>query len=188
MESTPGLDRVLRGLVAMAMDGDFLPQPMRFIDQRRHFRRGQLRRIHFVRHRQDAARDRGLDHIGAVFDLEPDRFADRVRSIGNPVRGIRFAGRRGGHESRPCRRSDRRWRRCPYVATSMRGPRNDSFRDRIAQRDIDKIAAASKRLPRSRTVVNPASIVARAFGMAMIRELGDIQLQTLQAALVDNSR
>ena len=43
-----GIDRFLRRRVTMAMDRDFLSQPMRFIDQRRHFRRIELRHIDFI--------------------------------------------------------------------------------------------------------------------------------------------
>ena len=45
-----GLDRFLRGLVAMAMDGDLLAETMRFIDQRRHFRGRELRCVDLVGH------------------------------------------------------------------------------------------------------------------------------------------
>ncbi len=43
-----GIDRFLRRRVAVAMDRDFLSEPMRFIDQRRHFGRIELRHIDFV--------------------------------------------------------------------------------------------------------------------------------------------
>ena len=106
-----GLDRLAPGLVAMAMDRNFLAQPMSLVDQRRHFRGRELRRVHFVREREHAARDRRLDHVRAIFHFEPDGFPNRVGPIGDSFTEVRFVAEKhvaksGGAIKMPTRRAD----------------------------------------------------------------------------------
>ena len=135
------LDRFSRRLIAMAMHRHFFAQPVRFIDQRRHFRRRELRRIHFVRQRKNAARNGGLDHIRAIFHFEAHRLANLVRTIDNAVRVVRFAPKK--QIAITTRRIKMTARRADSFGRNQH-PRadDDSFVDRVAQRNIDKLAAA----------------------------------------------
>ena len=86
---------VAGGLVAVAVAGNFLPQPVGLVAQGGHLFQGELGRIDFVGQRQDAAGRAELDDVGAVLDLVPDGLAetDRGRRRSRRPRGAAGAGR-----------------------------------------------------------------------------------------------
>ena len=86
----PGLNGVVRRLIAMTMDRHLLAQAVGFIDQRGDLRRRELRGIHIIGQGKNPSGNGRLDHVRPVLDLKPDRFSNRVRSVRNPVGKIRL--------------------------------------------------------------------------------------------------
>ena len=97
-----GFDCLAAGLITVTMHRNFFPQPMRFIDQRSHLRWRELRSIYFIRQRKNAAGNGSFDYICAVFDFEPDRLANVIRPVGDPISVIRFAAKK--EITKPARR------------------------------------------------------------------------------------
>lgn len=136
-----GLDRLLRGLIAVTVHRDFLAQPMGLVDERHHFCGSELRSIDFVGHREDAAGDSGFDNVGAVLDLKADCFADRIGTVGDAVSIVGLAPKKkiaepGGVIEVAAGRAD------AISGDEHARPDNDSFRDRIAQRHVDELVTA----------------------------------------------
>ena len=136
-------DRFPRRLVAVTMHRHFFAQTMRLIDQRRHFRRRELRSIHFIGEGEHATRDRGFNYIRAVLDFESNRFANFVGTIGDPFTWLRFASEKlvaitAGRIEMATSRADA-FGRYKHVRA-----RSDSVINRIAQRNIDKFRTASE--------------------------------------------
>src|SRR4029077_2389562 len=78
-------------LITVTMDSHFLAQPMRFIDERGHFSRRQLRRVDLIGKGKHAARNRSLNHVRAILHLKTDSFSNFIGSICNTIRVIRLA-------------------------------------------------------------------------------------------------
>ncbi len=79
-----GQHRVAGGLVAVAVAGDLLAQPVGLVAKGGHLGEGELRRVDLVRQRQHAARRAELDHVGPVLDLVANRRREAVRAAGDP--------------------------------------------------------------------------------------------------------
>ena len=75
----PGPHRALGRFRAVRVRRRLPPQRVGFVHQRVEFLLAQLRNIHIVGGREHAAAGAGLDHIGAVFDVEADRVASLIR-------------------------------------------------------------------------------------------------------------
>ena len=178
-----GVDRFLGRFIAVTMDRDFFPQPVRFIDQRRHLGRRELRHIDFVGQREHAAGDGSLDHIGAIFHLEPNRFPNRVRSVGNAVGPIRLCAEK--HVAKSVRMIEMTAGRADAVSRDEHARSgDDAFVDRVAERDIGKVVRIGKAAP---DVAHGGEAgFDRGFGIRdhLERELGNIFVQHAETQLV----
>ncbi len=81
-----GADGALGALGAVRVGGGLAPARVRLIDERVQLFLRQLRRVHVVVQREDAARRADLDHVGAVLDVAADGGAHGVGAVGD--RGV----------------------------------------------------------------------------------------------------
>ena len=135
----PGEYRVARCLVAVAVAGDLLAQPVGLVAQRGHLGQRELRSIDLVGQREHAAGGAELDHVGPVLDLVADRLAQAVRPARDalgfvPLRKqvVPQPGPVGMAADSPER----------VHAHEHPRPGNDSLGDRISQADVEKIVGA----------------------------------------------
>ncbi len=101
-----GQDRVASGLIAVAVTGDLLAQPVGFVAEGGHLLQGELRGVDLVGQRKDAARGTELDHVGAIFDLIANRLAEPIGAAGDSLVFVAL-----GKQDRAGARCDRHGRR-----------------------------------------------------------------------------
>ena len=76
-----GANGALRPGGSMGVGGGLAAQRVRLIHQRVQLGLGQLRRIDIVGERENAAGGAGLDHVGAILDVESHRLARLVGAV-----------------------------------------------------------------------------------------------------------
>ena len=155
-----GQNRPLAGFGAVRVRGGLAMQRVRFIHQRVQLGLGQLRNVHVVGGRKHAAAGAGLDHVGAVLDVEPHRVARLVGRIDDAVFGAGLAAEQAKTKA------------VAVVAVaaggSQRVHRNQHARTRHDPALMELRSPTSMKLddPTSRTVVKPAITVLRALAVA----------------------
>ena len=146
MQSMPHCDGVLDRLGAVRVRGDPQPAPVRLVDDRAQLLVRIVLRASLSGQRHDAAGDAHLDQLGAVLDLVAHRLADLVDAVGDALldRQLQHARHERGEHRRvevPAGRGDR--------VAGRDDPRAlDPARvDRLAQRDVEQVAAGLDEQP-----------------------------------------
>src|SRR6185295_20114076 len=84
------VDGALGGFSAVTVRGDFAAQRVSFIDDGVQLFLRELRRVHVVSRRKNAATGAGLDDVGAVFVREADGIAGLVGAVDHAFGGAGF--------------------------------------------------------------------------------------------------
>ena len=121
------------------MGGDSLPEAVRLVDDRVKLRGGELGRVNRIGEREHAAGRHHLDHVGAIFHLRADGGAALVGAVADP---FQHAG--GLH---PIDRKRITIRMAPGSPDAVDGgedarPRDEPFRDRVAEPDVELVRGA----------------------------------------------